>query len=170
MAIICLIVFFVSYSYAGNLNNGLSAYDKGDYRTAYKLLLIDAKKGNANAQSRLGIMYYNGQGVPQDYKGAVKWWLLAAEQGQAAAQYILGSIYANGEGVLPDYKEAVKWWRLAAEQGVVLAKCHLAQMYAGGLGITRDLKTANSLAREGFDAGGQYCEKVLWYKYDSANY
>ena len=170
MAIMCLTGFFVSYSYAGNLKDGLSAYDKGDYKTAYKLLLIEGKKGNANAQSRLGIMYYNGQGVPQNYKRAVKWWMRAAEQGHAAAQYILGSIYANGDGVLPDYREAVKWWRLAAEQGVVLAKCHLAQMYAGGLGITTDLKTANRLAREGFDAGGQYCEKVLWYKYDSSNY
>ena len=68
IAIMCLIGFFVSYSYAGNLKDGLSAYDKGDYETAYKLLLIDAKNGNANAQSRLGIMYRNGQGVRQDYK------------------------------------------------------------------------------------------------------
>lgn len=170
MAIMCLIGFFVSYSYAGSLKDGLSAYDKGDYKTAYKLLLMEAKRGHAKAQSRLGIMCYNGQGVLQDYKEAIKWWRLAAEQGHAAAQYILGSIYANGDGVLPDYKEAVKWWRLAAEQGVVLAKCHLAEMYAAGLGIRTDLTTAKRLAGEGFDAGEQYCEKVLWYLYDSANY
>ena len=43
-----------------------------------------------HAQYNLGVMYENGQGVPQDYKTAVKWYRLAAEQGDAGAQFNLG--------------------------------------------------------------------------------
>ena len=66
-------------------------------------------------QYNLGVMYYNGQGVPQDYKEAMKWFRMAAEQGHADAQYNLGVIYSNGKGVPQDHKEAMKWLRMAAE-------------------------------------------------------
>ena len=52
-----------------------------------------AEDGDAEAQNDLGVMYGNGEGVPQDYKEAVKWYRLAAEQGVAAAQYNLGGMY-----------------------------------------------------------------------------
>ena len=48
-------------------------------------------------------------------------------------------------------------------------KCALAEMYAAGLGINKDIPTAKKLAKEGYDAGEQYCETV-WKKYDLANY
>ena len=49
-----------------------------------------AEQGDADAQANLGLMYYNGEGVPQDYAEAVRWFRLAAEQGDADAQYNLG--------------------------------------------------------------------------------
>src|SRR5712692_8709765 len=76
-----------------------------------------AAQGDAEAQFSLGIMYANGQGVPQDYAEALKWFRLAAAQGIAKAQNSLGSIYANGQGVPQDSAEALKWFRLAAAQG-----------------------------------------------------
>ena len=42
--------------------------------------------------STSGLMYYNGEGVPQDYQEAVSWFRLAAEQGDASAQFNLGVI------------------------------------------------------------------------------
>jgi TPR repeat protein len=33
------------------------------------------------AQSNLGLMYKNGEGVVQDYNEAANWWLKAAEGG-----------------------------------------------------------------------------------------
>ena len=168
ITIICFIGLSISYSYAGNVENAHSAYEKGDYKTAYKLLLIEAKKGNALAQNNLGNMYADGKGVLPDYKEALKWYRLAAEQGYAGAQYNLGVMYHDGKGVLQDYKEAVKWYRLAAEQGIAAAKCNLAEIYAAGLGIKKDIKTAKRLAKEGLDAGEQYC-KAVRKKYNLAN-
>jgi hypothetical protein len=46
-----------------------------------------AKGGDADAQFNLGVMYDNGEGVPEDDAEAVKWYRRAAEQGFAEAQY-----------------------------------------------------------------------------------
>ena len=73
--------------------------------------------GDKVAQCNLGLMYYNGNGLPQDYKEAVKWYTKAAEQGYADAQFNLALMYDNGQGVPKDYKEAVKWYTKSAEQG-----------------------------------------------------
>ena len=76
-----------------------------------------ADQGDADAQVRLGAMYYQGQDVPQDDTEAIRWLRLAAEQGRADAQFLLGAMYARGRGVAQDDAEAVRWLRLAAEQG-----------------------------------------------------
>ena len=81
----------------------MAAYESKDYATALKLWRPLAEQGDAQAQYNLGIMYDNGQGVPQDDAEAVKWYRKAAEQGIAKAQYNLGVMYANGRGVPQDY-------------------------------------------------------------------
>jgi hypothetical protein len=40
-------------------------------------------KAWSRPQCKLGLMYANGQGVPQDYGVAASWFLVAAEQGDA---------------------------------------------------------------------------------------
>jgi len=51
-----------------------------------KWYLLAAEQGFANAQYNLGVMYANGEGVPEDDKQAVKWFRLAAEQGNACSR------------------------------------------------------------------------------------
>ena len=72
---------------AGPYENGLAAYQRGDYATALKFWRPLAEQGVAQAQNNLGLMYANGQGVPQDYAEAVKWFRLAAEQGDVYTQH-----------------------------------------------------------------------------------
>ena len=115
----------------------------------------DAESGDAKAQYRLGLMYYNGDGVPQDYAEAVKWSRLAADQGLAAAQFNLAVMYEIGQSVPQDYAEAVKWSRLAADQGDVMAQCKLGMMYDNGHGVAQDDAEAYvwfSVAAAGGDA------------------
>ena len=69
------------------------------------------------AQSNLGAMYANGEGVAQDLKQAVAWYRKAAEQGMVDAQYSLGLEYAKGEGIAQDYKQAYIWASVAAANG-----------------------------------------------------
>ncbi len=59
---------------------------EGD-QDALRNLINTAEQGHAEAQSNLGVMYTNGQGVPQDDTEAVKWYRKAADQGHARAQF-----------------------------------------------------------------------------------
>ena len=63
-----------------DFDKGVAAYAAGDYVTAAKEFNKAAEQGDADAQLLLGIMYNNGEGVPQDDKEAVKWYRLAAVQ------------------------------------------------------------------------------------------
>ena len=124
-----LLVSLVGLARAG-FNEGVAAYNRGDYATALKEFHSLAEQGNTTAQSNLGVMYYHGAGVPQDYAEAAKWFRRAAEQGNTTAQYNLGVMYAKGKGVPQDYHEAAKWYRKAAEQGLAEAQNNLDLMYA----------------------------------------
>ena len=76
-----------------------------------------AEQGDAMGQYNLGLMYDEGEGVPENDAEAVGWYRKAAEQGYAKAQNNLGLMYAKGEGVLEDYVLAYAWLNLAAAQG-----------------------------------------------------
>ena len=80
-----LVVGLASPAWA-DFDDGVAAYNRGDYATALKEFWALAVQGAAAAQFDLGLMYENGQGVPQDYAEAVKWYRLAAEQEIAEAR------------------------------------------------------------------------------------
>ena len=118
-----------------DFQEGVEAYNRGDYKTALKEWLIFAEQGYAEAQYNLGVMYANGQGAPEDDTEAAKWYRKAAEQGYAEAQLQLGLMYANGRGVPKDNTEAVTWFQKAAGQGGAVAQFNLGAMYAKGEGV-----------------------------------
>ena len=52
---------------------------------------VQAEAGDASAQFNLGVMYDNGEGVPEDDAEAVRWYRMAAEQGNATTPTGTGS-------------------------------------------------------------------------------
>lgn len=117
---------------------GLAAYDRGDYATTLKEWRPLAEQGDPTAQHHLGWLYVIGHGVPQDYQEAVRWFRKAAEQGDRDAQANLGSLYLLGDSLPQDYTEALKWLRAAADQGHPLAQTKLGIMYEDGDGVPQD--------------------------------
>ena len=140
---VILVVACATVSAADSHQDADSAYNRGDFALAARLLRSLAEQGNAVAQNNLGLMYDQGTGVPKDYQEAVKWYRLAAEQGDEEAQNSLGLMYKNGMGVSQDYHEAARWYRLAAEQGYAIAQNNLAQMYEKGTGVPKDFVRAH---------------------------
>jgi len=100
----------------GRFDDAVSAYERGDYATAFRLMKPYAEKGDAKAQHNLGVMYDYGRGVPQNYTEAMKWYRRAAEQGLPEAQVNLGVLYYDGRGVPQDYVLAHMWLSLAASR------------------------------------------------------
>lgn len=66
-----LTLLTASIAWAG-LDEGVTAYNKGDYPKALREFRPLAQEGDASAQFYLGVMYDEGQGVPQDLQEAVK--------------------------------------------------------------------------------------------------
>ena len=104
----------------GDFDDGLAAYERGDYLTAADLWRPLAENGDPEAQYRLGELYRLGRGVPEDPAIAGRWHLQAAEQGHGMAMYYLALMYYRGRGAEweRDYVRAYVWFTLAAEQGV----------------------------------------------------
>ncbi len=110
------VAFATAPAHAG-LQEGLEAYLDGDYKTALREFQPLAEQGVAKAQHTLGLMYANGEGVPQDYNESIKWFRLSAGQGIALSQVNLGVRYAKGEGVPKDYAIAHMWFNISASNG-----------------------------------------------------
>ncbi len=98
---------------AQSVEDGVAAYERGDYATALKIWKPFVEQGDAAAQYNLGLMYDFGRGVAEDDGEAVKWYRRAAEQGYASAQLGLGVMYDHGRGVVQDYVLAHMWLDLA---------------------------------------------------------
>ena len=73
------------------------AYKNGNYALALKKFRPLAMKGDAQAQSGIAQMYFDGKGVRHDYRVAVLWFRKAAEQGNVLAQYKLALMYREGK-------------------------------------------------------------------------
>ena len=122
---------------------GMDAYNRGDHATTLKELRPLAERGDANAQNNLGVLYYNGEGVPQDYVQARQWFEKAAAQGDAYAQNSLGMLYHNGQGVPQHYTKARQWYEKAAAQGDANAQFNLGVLYYKGQGVLHDYVQAH---------------------------
>ena len=95
------------------LQQGTAAYETGDYNEAFRLLQPLAEQGNAQAQSILGWLYENGEGVTQDDKQALEWYQKAANQEHAMSQYNLGWMYHQGHGtaIAQNFQQAKAWYQ-----------------------------------------------------------
>lgn len=119
MVLIALLFAVVIPVWADNsaqFQQGVAAYQAGNYNQAFRLLQPLAQQGNTMAQNNLGVMYKNGQGVAQNDKQAVAWYQKAANQGHALAQHNLGVMYYLGRGVVQNVQQAKTWWQKVVAQ------------------------------------------------------
>ena len=96
------------------MRQAAGAYERKDMATAARIWKVWADKGNAEARTLLGAMYWSGEGVPRNHAEAARLYRLAADQGYARAQNDIGFMYGFGEGIPPHNDvEAYKWLTLA---------------------------------------------------------
>ena len=120
----------------------IDAYNREDYKTSYRLIRPLAKKGFAQAQYNLGVLYLKGKGVKANLIKAKKLFEFAAEQGVVKAQNKLALMHVKGIGVVKDFNKAIEWWNLAAAQGNGKAQTNLGWMYEMGKGVPKDSQKA----------------------------
>ncbi|GAC1423272.1 MAG: hypothetical protein NVSMB69_21450 [Novosphingobium sp.] len=84
---------------AGPWEDGMAAYNRGDYAPAIRLFRPLAQAGNAKAQHLLGVMYHRGQGVARNTVRALAWFSVAARHGDREAQ---ASVQEVSKSMTPD--------------------------------------------------------------------
>ena len=84
---------------------GASAFPVVVQQDDFKAILKSAKKGDAEAQYKAGLHFYNSK----DYGESLKWFLKAAEQEHAMAQFYLGYMYYYGYGVNQAFVLFIIW-------------------------------------------------------------
>ncbi|GEM_PF-5416559 len=104
------------------------------YVYGYKLLKADAEKGRPSAATRLGLMFFHGQGVEPNANLAIKWLQRGVELGSAQAKLALGrlTIWDSTPGY--NAEQALEMLHEAAEAGQGSAWLHIGLAYAGAFG------------------------------------
>lgn len=133
-----LVLLFAAPVWAGALEDGIAAYNRGDPKAALKLWQPLADAGNPDAQVNIGVLHANGEGVPQSYAEAFAWYRKAADQGDVLAINNLGLMYMRGQGVTASDDTAVQLYRQAADKNFAPAQFNLATMYGQGRGVAKD--------------------------------
>jgi TPR repeat protein len=77
---------------AGPWEDGMVAYNRGDYLPAIRLFRPLAEAGNPKAQNQIGLMYRKGEGTAQSPARAFMWFSLAARRGDAKAKAELRAV------------------------------------------------------------------------------
>jgi TPR repeat protein len=102
---------------AERLQAAVAAYGAGRFDESRHHFKRLADSGSAIAETMLGVMYANGQGVARDPATAATYFYRAANRGYAPAQLALSRAFADGSGTPKDMRQAYLWARLAVARG-----------------------------------------------------
>lgn len=147
------------------IERGRRAYMAGRFDDALEIWLPLAEAGDNEAQSWVGSLYANGDGVEVDNAQAFAWYLRAAEGGNVQAQSNVGALYAMGRGAGEDFVESERWTRRAAEGGDANAQFNLAVFYTKGQGVPQDDAQAAEWYRKAAEGGHYPSQARLGHMY-----
>ncbi|MGB5706538.1 MAG: tetratricopeptide repeat protein [Arenicellales bacterium] len=144
----CLLIAFMFFSAIASgdeIDDGIDAFDNGDYATAYEILLPLAEHhGYTKAMNTLGLMFEQGLGVEKQGSEAEKWYKKAALQGNSEAMYNLGLLYSEGNLVPKDTVKGMAWMGAAfdhrQDEAARVAKLLSVEMSDGELNEASKLR------------------------------
>ena len=112
---------------AGPFEDGVSAYDRGQFQKAFESWLPLAQQGDVAAQFNLAALYENGTGVGQDRAEAARWYLEAAKGGDLDAQMKIAAWYEEGTGVPKDPDSARLWYQAVLNSSLATPRAAVAR-------------------------------------------
>ncbi|MEQ6918737.1 tetratricopeptide repeat protein [Halomonas aquatica] len=172
-----VVVFFAistSSVFANSYDEGVDAYEAGDYKEAMEILLPFAEQGNAEAQVVIGTLHSSGMGVDKDKENAARWFRKAANKGNAVAILNLDLLYSRGEGGTSE--EIFSWYLNLANSKesldpsnpgsiYVTAQYNVGLFYLEGKGVERDPEEAINWLMEAEKNGSLSAKYVLAMEY-----
>jgi len=104
------------------------------YEFGYRLLKADADRGRPSAATKLGLMFFHGQGVKEDANRAIKWLQRGVELGSAQAKVALGRLTIWNSTPGYNAEQSLEMLHEAAEAGQGSAWLHIGLAYSGAFG------------------------------------
>ncbi len=149
---------------------GLKAYYRGDYATAFKLFSEGAADKDPLSICQLGLCFELGAGVPRDIPKAIKLYTQSAELGNPYAWRSLGVCNRDGIGMPPNPQTAITCFSNAINGGVTIALTDLGAMYMMGYGTPTNKAMAAHLYIEAANRGDPLGKQNLGEMYYFGNY
>lgn len=131
-----------------SFDEGVRAYDAGDYTTALQIWSALAEDYDLAAMRNLGLLFENGLGVPKNDGIAAQHYRDAAENGLVSAQLSLARLHANPSSDQHNPRFAYEWFVQAAISGSDLGAFQAARMMYFGEGTQVNQETALNVIRD----------------------
>ena len=139
---------------ASRFDQGIAAYDSGDFAAAYRIWAALAREDDLGAMRNAAQLLRQGKGVEKDSVAAFNLYREAAEKGLVTAMANVGEMYLTGEGTQKNPEAAAAWYARAATAGLSIAQMKMSELYENGIGVERDPSRARALleraARNGY--------------------
>jgi TPR repeat protein len=151
--VISVMILMLSPAAADSLDDGVQAYERGDYQAAIEAWMPLADQGDRDALFNMGQLYRMGKGLARDPVMAEYFYRQAAEKGHLAAQGNLGTLYYFGFDDSPRIAPALQWWHKAARGGDSRSQYMIGILYYNGAYVERDKVRAYAWIRRAALAG-----------------
>jgi Sel1 repeat-containing protein len=129
-----------------DLNLNAESYDPST--SVFRFQKQMAKRGNAESQFKLGLMYETGSGVNNSSVLAIVWYKKAALQSYKPASNRLTYLEIKKSGFNDNHKKWLDELKNDAQFNEGEALFLLGQMYAEGTGVNKDLNKAQDLLQK----------------------
>jgi len=136
---------FATPAWAGPIEDGVAAIDRGDFARAAGHFAAARDAGNPQGDYHLGYMAFAGEGRAVDRHAAADHWRRAADAGVMLAQFNLALLYRGDLGLPEDLPKVRALLEGTAAKGEARSMLILAFMLARGDGGPADVERADLL-------------------------
>jgi len=144
------------------LDDAKKAYLADDYETVLREARPLAEEGNAGAQTLLGNLYRNGDGVQQDYEKAISWYMKAYRQGEIVADYWLKQLHIEGYGMFCKPEKFNEITLPLAREGYAPAQVSVCNAYIyGKCKLPKDFVKARGWCERAIEQGYSEAQHTL---------
>lgn len=131
------------------------------FRTMDENIMITDCLSDTDAERKIGLWFYYGDGVPQNDEIAFNWLRFAAGNHDNEARYWVGKLYAEGRGVTQNFAKALDWYLAAARHGHVEAQFEVGKYFEDGIGVPPKHKKAVEWFKKAADQGhAEACRRL----------
>lgn len=147
---------------ASEVKRGDEFNKNSDYTSAMSSYVTAAENGNGNAMFAIGLLYYNGKGVPKNNAEAMTWFKKAVDKGDYYSFPLIATIHLESQ----NYTEAMNSYKKAVDKGFTFAMYVVGMMYYKGLGTNQNYTEAmvwlRKVAEKG-NANAMYMMGCMYY-------